>query len=43
MKKYFLRLLFTYGLAFSQDEMPQYTNVVSQFASLYNAQDYHGI
>lgn len=43
MKKSFLLLLLAYGLAFSQDEMPQYANAVSQFASLYNAQDYQGI
>jgi hypothetical protein len=43
MKKSFLLLLLTYGLAFSQVEMPQYENVVAQFASLYNAQDYQGI
>ena len=43
MKKYFLLLLLTYSLAFCQAEMPQYANAVSQFASLYNAQDYQGI
>jgi hypothetical protein len=43
MKKSFLLFLLTYGLAFSQVEMPQYENAVAQFASLYNAQDYQGI
>jgi hypothetical protein len=43
MKKSFILLLLTYGLAFSQVEMPQYENAVAQFASLYNAQDYQGI
>jgi len=43
MKKSFLLLLLTYGLSFSQAELPQYAYTVSQFASLYNAQDYQGI
>ncbi len=43
MKKSFSLFVLFCGLAFSQDEMPQYTNAVSQFASLYNAQDYQGI
>lgn len=43
MKKYFLLFFLTYGLTFSQEEMPQYANAVSQFASLYNAEDYQGI
>lgn len=43
MKKSFLLLLLTYGLSFSQAELPQYAYTVSQFASPYNAQDYQGI
>lgn len=43
MKKSFLLLFLSYGLVFSQDEMPRYANAVTQFASLYNAQDYQGI
>lgn len=31
------------GLSFSQDELPNYANIVSKFSTLYNAQDYQGI
>ncbi len=38
----FLLMLVT-GFAFSQTELPQYSSMISQVASLYNAQDYQGI
>lgn len=43
MKKSLLPLLLFCGVVFSQEEMPQYANALSQFAFLYNAQDYQGV
>ncbi len=44
MNKIFFTSFFdVFGLSFSQDELPNYANTVSQFSSLYNAQDYQGI
>ncbi len=35
-------MLFTW-VGYSQNELPQYANMISQIAALYNAQDYQGI
>jgi hypothetical protein len=43
MKKYFLLLFCMCTVAYSQNELPRYANAVSQFATLYNAQDYQGV
>jgi len=43
MRKFIVLLLFTCGIAFPQSELPQYSNMISQLANLYNAQDYQGI
>jgi hypothetical protein len=43
MRLLFLLLLFVNAQAFPQGELPQYSNRISQLASLYNADDYQGI
>ncbi|MBT8283751.1 MAG: peptidase M23, partial [Flavobacteriaceae bacterium] len=43
MRKLFALLFLYTGLAYSQTELPQYSTIIAQLASLYNAQDYQGI
>lgn len=43
MRKLFAFLFLYTGLAYSQTELPQYSTIIAQLASLYNAQDYQGI
>ncbi|MEZ2416170.1 peptidoglycan DD-metalloendopeptidase family protein [Muriicola sp. E247] len=43
MRKLFALLFLYSGLAYSQTELPQYSTIIAQLASLYNAQDYQGI